>query len=60
MPIYQYECKCGKKFDIYGTYEFFRNYEPICSCGSKDVKKIISSPPAIIFRGSGFYSTDNN
>ncbi|MBS3811208.1 MAG: FmdB family transcriptional regulator [Halanaerobiales bacterium] len=56
MPTYLYECKnCGR-------FEEFQKItdEPIkeCpQCGAK-VKKIIGAP-GIIFKGSGFYSTDN-
>ncbi len=56
MPTYLYECKnCGR-------FEEFQKItdEPIkvCpQCGA-EVKKIIGAP-GIIFKGSGFYSTDN-
>ena len=56
MPTYLYECeKCGR----------FEKFQKITAdalsecpdCGS-EVKRIIGSP-GIIFKGSGFYSTDS-
>jgi len=57
MPTYLYECeKCGR-------FEEFQKItaEPLSECpqcGGK-VKRIIGQP-GIIFKGSGFYSTDNS
>lgn len=57
MPTYLYECKkCGR-------FEKFQKItdEPLKKCPEcgERVKKIIGSP-GIIFKGSGFYSTDND
>lgn len=56
MPTYLYECgNCGR-------FEEFQKItdDPLQECPEcgEDVKKIIGSP-GIIFKGSGFYSTDN-
>jgi putative FmdB family regulatory protein len=56
MPTYLYECeKCGR-------FEEFQKItdEPLEECPKceGEVRKIIGSP-GIIFKGSGFYSTDN-
>ncbi len=56
MPTYLYECEnCGR-------FEEFQKItdDPLQKCPEcgEDVKKIIGSP-GIIFKGSGFYSTDN-
>ncbi len=57
MPTYLYECEnCGR-------FEEFQKItaEPLSKCphcGGK-VKRIIGQP-GIIFKGSGFYSTDNS
>ena len=57
MPTYDYECKKCGRFDI-----FQKITEPpleICpECGGS-VNRLISKNVAIIFKGSGFYSTDN-
>ncbi len=56
MPTYLYECeKCGR-------FEEFQKItdNPLEKCPKceGEVRKIIGSP-GIIFKGSGFYSTDN-
>ncbi|HKL12832.1 MAG TPA: FmdB family zinc ribbon protein [Halanaerobiales bacterium] len=56
MPTYLYECEnCGR-------FEEFQKItdDPLQKCPEcgEEVKKIIGSP-GIIFKGSGFYSTDN-
>jgi len=59
MPIYEYKCKkCGHVFEVRQSF----SDAPIQTC-NKDgcngqVRKLFS-PPAIIFKGSGFYVTDN-
>lgn len=57
MPIYEYECeKCKKQFEV-----LQRVSDPpmaVCSeCGGP-VRKMISSPSGLVFKGSGFYITD--
>ncbi|MFN2201042.1 MAG: FmdB family zinc ribbon protein [Caldilineaceae bacterium] len=57
MPIYEYVChNCGHEFEkIQGWSED----APVCvSCGSSDVTRRLS-PPAIHFKGSGWYITDS-
>ncbi|HET9907387.1 MAG TPA: zinc ribbon domain-containing protein [Anaerolineales bacterium] len=58
MPVYVYRCaSCGHQFE---RHQFFHD-EPlkICpSCRKKTLKKVIT-PSKVIFKGSGFYSTDN-
>ena len=58
MPIYEYECqKCGQVFEV---RQSFRD-EPLSTCTadkcSGKVRKLFS-PPAIIFKGSGFHVND--
>lgn len=57
MPTYLYECEnCGR-------FEEFQKItaEPLSECPhcGGEVKRIIGQP-GIIFKGSGFYSTDNS
>lgn len=58
MPVYEYECKnCGQRFD---------KIQPITSdpltecvlCGKGPIRRVFQ-PVGVIFKGSGWYSTDN-
>ena len=57
MPTYEYECE---KCEI--TFERFQNMkdEPVKKCPECDgpVRRLISAGAGVIFKGSGFYSTD--
>ena len=57
MPIYEYEClECGAHFD---RLQRFGDPAPdTCPNGHPQVHRLLSQP-AIIFKGSGFYVTDN-
>lgn len=57
MPIYEYEClECGVHFD---KLQRFGDPQPeTCPNGHHKVHRLLSQP-AIIFKGSGFYVTDN-
>ncbi|MFW6381012.1 MAG: FmdB family zinc ribbon protein [Bacillota bacterium] len=57
MPTYLYECENCGRFE-----EFQKISEPALEecpeCGG-EVRKLIGNP-GVIFKGSGFYSTDNS
>jgi len=57
MPVYEYQCKkCRHKFELKQSFDD----DPIVTCpkcGGK-AKRVFSSVP-IIFKGSGFYTTDS-
>ena len=57
VPIYDYRCDhCGHAFSAVQSY----NDPPLekCpNCGKKPRRLIV--PPAIVFKGSGFYKTDS-
>ena len=57
LPIYEYECTCcSSRFEIRKGYgENTPVTCPECECEAQR----IFSPVPIIFKGSGFYSTDN-
>lgn len=56
MPIYEYECKaCGERTEVLQKAKD-RPLEKCPRCGGA-VAKIIS-PPAIQFKGNGWYVTD--
>ncbi len=57
MPIYEYECSlCCSRFERRQRFD----EEPVAICPTCQGKarRIINSVP-IIFKGSGFYTTDN-
>jgi len=57
MPIYLYQCdSCGVRFEKFQRM----SAEPLTDCPEcdGDVRRIIQ-PVGIIFKGSGFYVTDN-
>jgi putative FmdB family regulatory protein len=58
MPTYEYECtKCGHTFEVIQSMS-----EPALSqcpkCKGR-IRRIIHGGMGVIFKGSGFYSTDN-
>ena len=56
MPIYEYRCPNGHRFEIFQKM----TDEPVevcITCGAGPVEKILF-PVAVHFKGSGFYSTD--
>lgn len=65
MPTYDYACeKCGKTFE---TFQSMRD-EPFKECpkelcqqkkwGHGKVKRLLGTGAGLIFKGSGFYTTD--
>ncbi len=57
MPTYEYECSaCGHRFDAFQKI----SDAPLSKCPQcgKKVKRLISAGLGIIFKGSGFYTTD--
>jgi putative FmdB family regulatory protein len=65
MPTYEYSCqKCGQNFE---AFQSMRD-EPFCECpkelcrlpkwGHGKVKRLPGTGAGIIFKGSGFYTTD--
>lgn len=58
MPVYAYECnQCGVRFERRQSF----HDEPIRECPECEdgtVRRLIQ-PAGVIFKGPGFYSTDN-
>jgi putative FmdB family regulatory protein len=65
MPTYEYSCaKCGQNFE---TFQSMRD-DPYRTCpkdlcrlpkwGKGKVKRLLGTGAGLIFKGSGFYSTD--
>ncbi|MEE8347385.1 MAG: FmdB family zinc ribbon protein [Dehalococcoidia bacterium] len=56
MPIYEYRCSEGHEYER--SEGFDAPPEQECpTCGSRSRRQI--SLPAVVFKGRGFYSTDN-
>jgi len=59
MPTYGYECKsCGYTFDAFQSMRD-EALKTCPKCG-KAIHRLISGGNGIIFKGKGFYVTDNN
>lgn len=58
MPTYTYQCeKCGIRFDQYQKF----SEAPLMDCpecGETALRKVYM-PVGIVFKGKGFYATDN-
>jgi putative FmdB family regulatory protein len=58
MPTYAYGCdKCGVRFDRYQSYDD----PPLTECPEcgEDALRKLFTPIGVVFKGSGFYSTDH-
>ncbi len=56
MPLYEYRCADGHHYEK--AEPFAAPTEQVCPrCGKRSRRQI--SLPAVIFKGPGFYSTDN-
>jgi putative FmdB family regulatory protein len=65
MPTYDYQClKCGQNFEVFQSMKddaFKTCPEKCCQVtpwGHGDVKRQIGTGAGLIFKGSGFYTTD--
>ena len=58
MPTYEYVCtKCGHRFEaLQSMTEKPLSRCPVCKSA---VRRVINGGIGVIFKGSGFYSTDN-
>src|SRR3989304_10299012 len=58
MPVYTYRCEaCGIQFERHQSFTD-TPLKTCPECRKKALKKVIT-PTKIIFKGSGFYSTDH-
>ncbi len=58
MPIYEYECeKCAFRFDL--TRRFDEDAGTLCCPQCRGKVRRLYFPSAILYKGSGFYVTDN-
>jgi putative FmdB family regulatory protein len=62
MPIYEFECdndECEANARIEREISIVKSHELECPFCGEHMRKVYSSVPAVHFKGSGFYSTDN-
>jgi putative FmdB family regulatory protein len=55
MPIYEYRCKKGHTFDV--RQSFSDDPVDVCEVCEAPASRVFR-PPAVHFKGSGFYNTD--
>jgi len=56
VPVYEYECPEGHRFEV--MHSFSSPGPERCEvCAAFPVDRVLH-PPAVHFKGSGFYSTD--
>jgi len=59
MPVYSYHCNaCGNDFDIRQSFDD-SELDTCPQCGSVGNVRRVLTPAGVIFKGSGFYVTDN-
>lgn len=58
MPTYDYECDaCGHVFELFqGFNDKVKKKCP--ECGKLKLRRLIGAGGAVLFKGSGFYTTD--
>jgi len=58
MPTYTYQCEnCGVRFDQY--QKFTEEHLVICPECTEPALRKVYQPVGIVFKGKGFYATDN-
>lgn len=58
MPTYDYECDaCKHSFELFQSFS-----DPVQTkcpeCGKKKLRRLFGTGAAVVFKGSGFYTTD--
>ena len=58
MPTYDYECRnCHHAFEEFQSITA-KHLRKCPVCGKRTLKRLIGAGAGVIFRGSGFYTTD--
>ena len=58
MPTYDYECDgCGKTLEVFQSMSDAPK-KKCPACGRRRLRRLIGTGGAILFKGSGFYTTD--
>jgi len=57
MPTYEYECKQCGRFEV--VHKMSEGPLQVCPrCGGTEIRKLIASSLTVIYKGSGFHTTD--
>ncbi len=60
MPTYDYECtECNHKVEVFQSVAKSKPVKVCTSCGKMTAKRLIGGGGAVIFKGGGFYQTEN-
>ena len=58
MPTYEYKCDaCGHRFELFQSITA-SHVRKCPKCGKLKVRRLLSTGTGVIFKGSGFYTTD--
>lgn len=58
MPTYEYECeKCGHQFEVFQSITA-SPLKKCPKCKAARLRRLIGAGAALLFKGSGFYTTD--
>lgn len=58
MPTYDYRCeKCSHEFEVFQSMTA-AVLKKCPECGKMSLKRLIGTGAAVLFKGSGFYTTD--
>lgn len=58
MPTYEYECQgCGHQFEVFQSMTA-KSLKKCPECSKMKLQRLIGGGAGLIFKGSGFYSTD--
>lgn len=58
MPTYDYECDaCGHTFELFQRMDDKRK-KKCAECGQLKLVRLFGAGGAVLFKGSGFYTTD--
>ena len=60
MPSYDFKCKdCKTTFSIFASFSSIIGCRTSCPCCKSENIERVYSPPNVIYKGKGFYTTDN-
>jgi putative FmdB family regulatory protein len=58
MPTYDYGCSdCGHRFEVFEGISA-KGFRGCPKCGQEKARRLLSTGSGVIFKGTGFYTTD--